>query len=379
MSDTLSRLLSPMDTAVFFERYWSREYVHLQRPVVPCTDWLNLDDLDRLFQSELLPAAFFNVVAEGTQVPREDWSRERSSDRGRHQAVDTERLFQCYLNGATLILNQAQHSIPRLSRACRLLTRELGFRVWANIYITPPDSAGFDRHQDDHEVLILQILGSKLWTVYPNAGEPVDLGLERGDLLYLPRSTPHSARSGNARSIHITFGLSPAYAFDLVEELAVVARAHPAFQQMAPHACFGTPAGEEFETEFAAKLTALLEQTGVGGLLERRLQTLGKNQGQGWPGRFEDLVHLGDISPKTIVRRRPGILFAVREQDGLVEVHFAGRSVSMPAFLRSCLEPITSETPFAIESVHGLISGEGKVELVRSLVRVGLLEIVEIG
>ncbi len=377
MSDTLSRLLSPSDPTVFFERYWAKEYVHLQRPGADRADWLSLDDLDRLFQSELLPAAFFNVVAESARIPIEDWSREGTSDRGHHQTVDVERLFQCYRKGATLILNHAQRSIPRLSRACRLLTRELGCRVWTNVYITPPDSSGFTRHQDDHEVLILQILGSKLWTVYPNEGAPVDLCLETGDLLYLPRSTAHSARSGDVASIHITLGMSPAYAFELVEELAAVAREHPAFQQIAPHACLGTPAMERFESEFAAKLTALMQETRVGGLLERRLAALGKNQGQGWPGRFADLVHLGDISPKTIVRLRPGILFIVREQDGLIEVHFAGRIVSMPAFLRVCVERITSEARFAIKDVPGLISDEGKVELVRSFVRVGLLEIVE--
>jgi hypothetical protein len=161
--------------------------------------------------------------------------------------------------------------------------------------------------------------------------------------------------------------------------LAAVAREHPAFQHRAPHAGFGTPAMEKFETEFAAKLAALLQETGVGGLLERRLQALTKSQGQGWPGRFADLVRLGDISPTTVVRLRPGVLFTVRERDGLLEVHFAGRSVGMPAFLRSCFERITVEEPFAIDELDGLISRKGKVELVSSFVRAGLLEIVEMG
>jgi hypothetical protein len=63
----------------------------------------------------------------------------------------------------------------------------------------------------------------------------------------------------------------------------------------------------------------------------------------------------------------------------MVEVHVADRSVGLPAFLRISLERITAEAPFGVEEVPGLLSDEGKVELVRSLVRVGLLEIVETG
>ena len=378
---TFSGLLSPIDPSVFFERYWSKEYICLPRRQGRHADWLTLQDIDRVFQSGQVPAASCNVVSGGVEVPLKAWSRERTSDRGHYQAVDVERLFQCYLNGATLILNQTQRSIPRLSRACRLLTRELGFRVWINTYITPPNSSGFNRHRDNHEVLILQILGSKQWTVYPNGGEPVSLRLEPDDLLYLPRSTAHSARSGNAASVHITLGMSPAYAFDLVEELAGFSKEHPAFEHMVPNAYLGAQAMQRFETEFAENLAALLQETGVRGLMERRLKVLRKNQEEeeGWPGRFADLVHCEDISPNTIVRLRPGILFAVREHDEVFEVQFAGRSVSMPTFLKIALDRISSEAPFAVRDVPGLISGEGKVELVKSFVRAGLLEILEMG
>ena len=143
MSDTLSRLLFPMARGVFAERYWGREHMHLQRPGTGGTDWLNLDELDRLFESEVFPAALFNLVSDGKRLPLEEWSREWTTSRGTHRAVDSERLFQCYSKGATVIVNRAQRSIPVLSEACRLLTRELNFHLWTNICVTPPESSGF--------------------------------------------------------------------------------------------------------------------------------------------------------------------------------------------------------------------------------------------
>jgi ribosomal protein L16 Arg81 hydroxylase len=379
MTDRLTRLLSPMDPAVFFARYWATEHLHLKRSASHCEDWLCLEDLDRLFQFELLPAESFNVVADGTLVPLEKWSREKTSDRGHYRAVDIERWFQCYLNRSTLILNQAQRSIPSLSRACRSLTRELGFRVWANIYITPPDSSGFARHQDDHEVFIFQVGGSKLWTIHTSGGDAVDLRLEAGDLLYIPRSTGHSARSQEAASIHITFGMSPTYTFELIEELAAVAKGHPNFQQPLLPTRYADGSMDRFDANFRAKLTALIDETAVGTLLDRRIEELGKNQERGWPGRFSDLVHLKDISLNTTVRRRTGILFTVRERSGFIDLNFASRSISVPSFLRACLDRVLGEAPFSIGELQGLISDRGRLDLVVSFVRIGLLEIVGLG
>ena len=83
---------------------------------------------------------------------------------------------------------------------------ELNFPIQVNAYITPPGSQGLVPHYDDHDVLILQIQGSKIWRLYngvdipphemqrrdksvPTDGLalPTDLRLEVGDVLYLPR------------------------------------------------------------------------------------------------------------------------------------------------------------------------------------------------
>jgi hypothetical protein len=373
-----SKLISPIDPRSFFTNHWGRAFLHIHHRNGSRAEWLTTADLDLLFQSECLPAALCNVVSGGVQVPLEHWSCDRMSDRGHYQAIDVERLFQCYLNGATVILNQAHYSVPPLAEACRNLTTELGFRVWTNIYITPPNSSGFARHEDDHEVLVLQIMGTKDWTIYPD-GAPVVLRLEAGDLLYLPRSTAHSAHSANGPSIHVTFGMRPTYRFDLVEELARAAREHPAFRQPLNMAVSEISQVDAQESHFASDLSALLTEIGIPALLERRLQTSMKSQAQGWPGRFADIARLQEMALSTVVRLRPGIAFRVRQEGEFLEVDFASRRVTLPAFLRTCLEAITSGQPSTIRELPGLLSDEGKVDLAKSFVRAGLVEIVPAG
>ncbi len=359
------------------ERFWGRKYLHLQRRGAVPTDWLTLQDLDSFFQSEGLPANLIHVVAEGRDIPIAEWSKERDSAWGHYRVPDFGRLSQCYRKGATLILNQAQLAIPRLSAACRLLTSELGFRVWTNVYVTPPGASGFAWHHDEHEVLILQILGSKDWIVLPPDEDPVNLCMEANDLLYLPRGTDHSARTGTeAASIHLTFGMLPAYGFDLVEQLAAMAREHPAFQRLVPVVDSAPGIVDRFTAEFASQLTALFADAGVEGLLTRRLINLAQNQGQSGPGRFAGMVLPGRISAQTLVRLRPGVLYTASENEEFVKIHLSGQTLSIPVFLREMLALIASGRPFAIGEAPGLLSDKGRIELIESFVRAGLLEIV---
>ena len=104
---------------------------------------------------------------------------------------------------------------------------ELNFATKVNAYITPPESQGFVAHYDEHDVLILQIQGSKIWHLYDGADVPphelrrdeeksvaidglplpTDLRLEVGDVLYLPRGRVHAAESNSEPSVHLTVGI----------------------------------------------------------------------------------------------------------------------------------------------------------------------------
>ena len=124
-----------------------------------------------------------------------------------------------------------------------LSTLELEFQcmVGANAYLTPPRSSqGFAPHYDDIDAYCLQLQGSKRWKVYKPTLElprtssedfttkdleemtPVlDVTLEEGDLLYMPRGWIHQActlRENNMHSLHLTVSTMQQWAWiDLME------------------------------------------------------------------------------------------------------------------------------------------------------------------
>jgi Cupin superfamily protein len=379
MSECLSRILAPFDTGSFLKHYQTREYFHVRRDSPGYyDDLLTASDLDAFLQSELLPAAFFNVVKESTRYPLEDWSRIDKSARGTHRVAIPERLFDLYLEGATLIMNHAHYAFPSLNRVCRDLTLELGCDVQANIYNTPRGAAGFRKHADNHEVLVVQIAGSKRWLLYVQDAPVVEIHMHSGDLLYMPRGLAHAPSAQESDSIHVTLGLWPVYAFHLIEELAALAGEDASFWQPVPPRFADNDAKQAFEATFLRQLQGLLLRTKPSELLERRFHSLVDNQVRGWPGRFSDLRLFRDMTPETIVCRRPGILTVVKGDGKFLNVGFAGKRVVVPGFLEGALGRIMGGDAFAIRELEGFIDNSGKVKLVAEFVKAGLLRIVDI-
>jgi hypothetical protein len=379
MNECLARILSPVDIGTFLKHYQAREHLHVSRNAPGYyDDLLSERDLDAMLQSEHLPAAFVNVVKEGTGYPPGQWSRVAASARGEVRVAVPERLFDLYSEGATLILNRADCVVPSLNTLCRKLTVELGFPAGANVYVTPLDAAGFSEHADDHEVLVAQIAGRKHWLVHAKDGPVVEIDMRPGDLLYLPRGLAHGARAQDGDSIHVTLGFVPVYAFELIRELAEIAAEDTDFQQPMPPRFAHDGAKRMFEASFLLQLQALTLRTKPSDLLERRFHALVENQSRGWPGRLFDLRTIPEMTAETLVCRRPGILTEIKRQGKFLSVGFGGKQVIVPGFLEGALGRIMNENEFAIDELEGFINRPGKVKLAAEFVKAGLLRIVKL-
>ena len=151
-----------------------------------------------------------------------------------------QRVLSDMWDGHTLMLDRINERNPKLALFCRILGPELGRSFQTNAYLTPPHSQGYFPHWDNHEVFILQVMGSKRWKIekrrraFPGLGDKMgeegrelrgdiySFTLEQGDLIYIPRGFVHAADCGEDPSLHITLGIRP---FFLEELLAVAIKA----------------------------------------------------------------------------------------------------------------------------------------------------------
>jgi hypothetical protein len=173
-------------------------------------------------------------------------SRRRQASR-RADMASVGRILNA---GGTLILDTINMFDPTLEVACRALGWWSGETASVNAYLAVGGTAGFATHWDDHDVLCIQVAGSKSWEVRgPSRSVPMYRDTERnleppdevvwsgtmdpGDVMHIPRGFWHAATRvgmGDGLSLHLTFGITRRTATSWISYLADAARSEQLFR-----------------------------------------------------------------------------------------------------------------------------------------------------
>ena len=257
----LTRLLAPITVREFFADYYEKKPLLIRRRAPSYFgDLLTLADVDRVLTTGHLRPGQIDVVNAGAAEPIK--GKDFATPSG---VVDPARVAGLFANGATIIFQRLNHSVPRLAEFCAGLEAEFTQPFQMNVYLTPPRSQGFKRHYDTHDVFVIQVIGSKQWKLYgtpvelPLAGHSFDsdkqdagplsrsFRLKQGDVLYVPRGLVHDAVSTGETSLHITVGvLSYTWADMMADTVSAVCRSDLRFRRSLPagfaHATFNATA-----------------------------------------------------------------------------------------------------------------------------------------
>ena len=304
----LARLDARCSEGSFLEACWDEQ--HRLFPHVfgarELADYLPLAALDRLVLSGGLGPPDLEVIANGR-------AHAVRQTRSLAPSTDTDHLLQEVSKGASFRIQHLDRYLPELASLCRILERDMGFPVRANLYMTPAHAQGFAPHYDSSDAFILQVSGRKHWQVYPSytnqlvrppaaikfsetahrpLGQPDDLLLSAGDVLYLPRGVMHAARTGDEPSIHVTLAVLGVTWSDLLFEIVKAATVSDAdFRRLLPQAGDGRHAAAE---DPAAEVDRLLQRLRscdyVGQILGRRGDALAAHRPPSRIGGLLDLL-----------------------------------------------------------------------------------------
>jgi Cupin superfamily protein len=231
-----------------------------------------------------------------------------------------------------------------LAALCRALEKVFSAHFQTNVYLSPPNAQGFGTHFDSHDVFVLQIVGSKVWTLNDTLIElPLheqrfqkdkhvpgpatqELTIRAGDLLYCPRGLFHSARSTDEVSLHVTL-----------------------LENFIQHADFGTIL-ERFATDFVTS-----RRPDFSGLLDDQNDTA--------------------ITLDSRVSPRPHLIYRLQQEGDGVILLFGATRLMFPAAVREPLSFALTEASFKVGVLPGRLDDAGKLVLIRRLLREGLLEV----
>jgi ribosomal protein L16 Arg81 hydroxylase len=383
----LARCVEPVEPGRFLEEYWER------RPLlVPRGEEGRFDDLlsqaeaERLVSATGLRYPAVRLVKEGEKIPVSGYTDTVSwRPTGFTATANVERIAAEFERGASLVIQALHVHHLAVAEFCRALEADLGQPVQANAYYTPRSAQGLPVHHDTHDVFCLQVAGEKRWLVYEPAlelplkdqryseelggpGEPVlDVTLTPGDTLYLPRGWLHEALTSDSDSLHLTVGVNVYTWLDAVRAaLDEVAREEDGYRRSVAD-------GEELPHDL---LGLLQERLGGEAVARRRRHKFVASRRPIRADRFDQLRALRELDAETILERRGSIVFDLEAGDSEVTLAFEGRRVTFPGHAREELEAAgLAEEPFRAADLPGNLDEEGRLVLVRRLVREGFLRI----
>ena len=385
MTFTLDRLIAPIGRDVFLRAHWEQLPLVVHRENRGYwRDLLTADDVNRALTTRHMHHPSVGLINAARKVAPEEYTYPSG-------LIDTARLYRHFAEGSSMSLNGFETEHPALANLCRSMERDLSTRFQTNLYYTPENAQGFRTHYDSHDVFVLQVHGSKHWRLY---NTPVELPyrrqefhpeehatgevtaefvLHQGDMAYVPRGLMHDARTTGEESLHVTLGVLFTSWTDLVvESLGLHGLRDPQFRK-------GLPVGfaradydrEPARAQFRELLRRFAEGADFDAALEHYIDDLVDTRQPLLPNQIDQVHRLASITVTTPVTQR-AFLYRLREEGEHAILQIYGGRISFPKFVLDALRYAMEHDSFTPSELPGL-DDEGRVTLVRRLVREGIL------
>jgi len=366
------------DAQTFRDKVWASQVLLHHTDPDRLVRLLSLDDVDELLTSSALRTPTVRVVQDGMVLPSTRFTRPGTvAGQPLTGLVDPRKVLDLFDGGATVVLQGLHRYWPPLTRLVRALELELGHRCQANAYLTPPGSQGFARHSDTHDVFVFQTDGCKQWEVVDEAGQR-DVLLEPGLVMYLPAGTPHSARSENATSLHVTVGINRVTWREVLRRLTDEVLAEATYDEPLPAGYLEDRAAlRERLAERVETLTRALRAVDAGDLASQHVTSFLSERTPVLRRGLTDRTLLASLDQDSVVERRPTTACELRPEGEKVVVLLGDRALRMPARLTEVMTFVRGQESFRIGDLEPWLDPESRLVVVRRLVREGLLRIVE--
>ncbi|MFF3852503.1 cupin domain-containing protein [Micromonospora sp. NPDC002575] len=359
------------------------------------TDLLSPADADELLSRRGLRTPFLRIAKDGQLVPAARWTGGGGAGAEIGDQVLDERVLELYASGATLVLQGLHRTWPALVDFARDLGVALAQPLQVNAYLTPAGSQGFATHYDTHDVFVLQVDGRKHWRIHPpvlpdplerqpwggradevsaTAQGPaaLDVVLEPGDALYLPRGWLHSAQAQETSSLHLTVGIRALTRYAIVEELLALAAADARLRAGLP---FGTDVADPDAIE--PELTETVEALRDWLLRADPAAVAARLRERAWPAArpapirpLAQAAALAAVDADTRLAPRPGLRWRLDPTgDDKVALRLFDRVLTLPAGCAPALRALLTGAVSRVGDLPGLDDDADRVVLARRLLR----------
>ena len=382
---SFDRLIAPIGRPSFFRDNYEKAplIVHRGDPEY-YGNLLRLDDVWDHIETNCPGPDDLRLVRFGAdQQPTDHMTADRRAD--------PIRLAALFDEGWTISLNGMQEHLLGLRQLCASAEAAFSAPFQTNLYLTPPGAQGFVPHWDTHDVFVLQVHGSKDWTLYdtpielPLVGQSFDehkpapgpisaeFTLHAGDLLYCPRGLMHAAHAASDISLHITFGLMARTWSELVlEAVSKAILSEPSLRRNLPvgFARSDFPR-EKAAADYARLLATVAERADFTTAFEHMRERFVGSRIPRRPGHMREIARLGELSSSSRVGVRPDLVWHLDGDEEQVRLSCGTSFVTFPGFTRDAIAAVMVADDIVVRDLPGPLDEDGKVTLVRRMIKEG--------
>ncbi|MET7968915.1 cupin domain-containing protein [Micromonospora sp. NPDC005305] len=401
-ADALARCVA-VEPAKFAADHWGRSPLLSRAAELPnpagFTDLLSPADADELLSRRGLRTPFLRVAKEGQLVPAARFTGGGGAGAEIGDQVLDEKILALYADGATLVLQGLHRTWPALVDFARDLGAALAQPLQVNAYLTPAGNQGFATHYDTHDVFVLQVDGRKHWRIHPPVlpdplekqpwggradevsavaeGRPaLDVVLEPGDALYLPRGWLHSAEAQECSSLHLTVGIRALTRYALVEELLALSAEDARLRAGLP---FGVDVADPDAIE--PELTETVEALRDWLLRADPAAVAARLRDRAWPAArpapirpLAQAAALAALDPDSRVAPRAGLRWQLTPTgDGKVALRLVDRTITLPGTCEPALRALLAGEVTRVGDLPGLDDDADRLVLTRRLLKEAVL------
>jgi len=355
---------------------------------------LSRDDLDALLTDAGLRYPTFRLVDDSVEPPVGAYTEARTGWGTGHVTglAHPDRVISHLLEGYSLVLEQVHRIWAPGARMVRAFEQAFHCRAQMAAALTPAGRRAFVPHYEVTNHFVLQCEGRSTWRVYqeahhrplardacpPEGVAPGALSLEvtlsAGDLLYIPRGYVFEGRADAPHSLTATVSLAATTWQDVLME-AYKAYDHPLLRESVRLDISGPNRADDttrarfreilekfaFEADAEEALDQLMAQ-----MVRTRYPLLG--------AQYANMRRAPTAHLDTWLRRRPGLMYRLVEEEDAVALHFHSKTLRFPTGTADTVLYMAESDFFPVRGLPGDINDLQKLTVCHSLIRGGFLE-----
>lgn len=350
----------------FRGRRLGRQLVHADLGAATTRPLLTWQALNEILATRRLTGPQLRLYLQGSPVPPEDYARILNGGATRREIPRPDRLYAVLRQGASLIIDAVETIHPPVAAAAEDLMRFVREPVQVNLYLTWGHSRGFDPHWDDHDTFVVQIAGTKHWTVH-GSGRPFPMTrdvthdhtcpeaviwqgeLAPGHVLHVPRGWWHAVRGAGDLSLHLTFGFTRATGVDWACWVADQLRRHQIFRRDLPRFA-SEQVRKSHRRELLTRLEEALSSHGPDEYLAARDRRVPRRQAFSLP----HAIDFAEPDLETVVSFTPVLPPSISTCDGRTTLTTGGRTFTFAPVMALVLRPLAARRAVSCRELREL-------------------------